>query len=190
MLLSQVASLLDPIDLVSPTKQKGAILVRKAFQETENQNLIKDTWVGKTWGVRFSDDSDKSFRAIVYLRWKTEQGIQVRLVESKAKLTPLDQKGKPVKAEICGAVFAARFRQYVEKHSQMEIEKWFHLLDSQTVLGAIHQNSYGYQTFIANRVGEIKARSLEDWWWIPADKNIADIMTRQAPPEDLSEVSE
>ncbi|KAK5921409.1 hypothetical protein CgunFtcFv8_025117 [Champsocephalus gunnari] len=37
----------------------------------------------------------------------------VRLVESKAKLTPLDQKGDVVKAEMCGAVFAARLKTYI-----------------------------------------------------------------------------
>ena len=67
----------------------------------------------------------------MYLRWKTSKGTEVRLVESKAKLTPLDQKGEAVKAEICGAVFAARIRKYVEKHGRMKIERWFHLLDIQ-----------------------------------------------------------
>lgn len=38
-LLSQVAGLYDPIGLVMPTKQKGAILVRKAFQEKEALRL-------------------------------------------------------------------------------------------------------------------------------------------------------
>lgn len=160
-------------------------------QITFHRSLTPAGWVGKPWGITFSDGSDKSFGAVVYLRWETEQGIQVRLIESKAKLTPLDQKGEPVKAEICGAVFAARLRKYFEKHSRMEVERWFHLLDSQTVLGAIQRDSYGYQTFFANRVGEIqKAGSLEDWWWIPGDVNIADIITRGATPEDLNEVSE
>lgn len=68
----------------------------------------------------------------------------------------------------------------------MEIEKWFHLLDSQTILVAIQRDSYGFQTFFANRVGEIqKASSANDWWWIPGDLNIADIMTRGAVSEDL-----
>lgn len=160
-------------------------------QITFHRSLTPAGWVGKPWGITFSDGSDKSFGAVVYLRWETEQGIQVRLIESKAKLTPLDQKGEPVKAEICGAVFAARLRKYFEKHSRMEVERWFHLLDSQTVLGAIQRDSYGYQTFFANRVGEIqKTGSLEDWWWIPGDVNIADIITRGATPEDLNEVSE
>ncbi len=225
-LLSQVASLYDPIGLATPAKQKGAILVRKAFQEAGGKTLTRDTWdrplserlreeaihlfeeytrlnqitfhrsltpvkrIGKPWGITFSDGSDQSYGAVAYFRWETEQGILVRLVESKAKLTPLDQKGEPVKAEVCGAVFAARLRKYIEKHSRMQVERWLHLLDSQTVLGAIQRDSYGYQIFFANRVGEIqKSTSVEDWRWIPGEQNIADLTTRGATPEDLKENS-
>lgn len=54
------------------------------------------------------------------------------------------------------------------------------------MLGAIQQDSYGYQTFFANRIGEIqKATYVGDWWWIPGDLNIGDIITRGASPKDL-----
>ena len=225
-LVSQVAGLYDPIGLVSPLKQKGAILVRRAFQEAGGGKLTRETWdkplseslreeaiqlfeeyaqlgqvqfqrsltpahwKGKPWGITFSDGSDKSYGAVMYLRWNTSEGVDIRFVESKAKLTPLDQKGEAVKAEICGAVFAARLRKYVEKHGGLEIERWLHLVDSQTVLGAIQRESYGYQTFFANRVGEIqKAGPVEDWWWIPGELNIADIITRGGTHEDLKEDS-
>lgn len=72
----------------------------------------------------------------MYLRWSSNQSPIIRLVESKAKLTPLDQKGDAVKAEVCGAVFASRLKRYFERHSQIKVEKWFHFVDSQTVLGA------------------------------------------------------
>lgn len=112
-------------------------------------------------------------------------------MESKAKLTPLDHKGDAVKAEICGAVFASRLRKYFEQHSRIQIGKWFHLVDSQTVLGAIQRESYGYQTFFANRVGEIQnTTAIQDWWWIPGSHNVADIITRGASPRDLDEESE
>ncbi|GAA6097417.1 uncharacterized protein LOC108181458 [Tachysurus ichikawai] len=226
-LLSQVAGLYDPIGLVTPAKQKGAILVRKAFQEAGGGSLTQQTWdkelsidlreeaiklfeeyvqlgelkfhrsltpvgwQGKPWGITFSDGSDKSYGAVLYLRWNTDQQIEVRLVESKAKLTPLDQKGYAVKAEICAAVFAVHLRRYFEKHGRMEVERWFHLVDSQTVLGAIQRDSYGYQTFFANRIGEIqKSGQVSDWWWIPGDVNIADIITRGGTPENLCEESE
>nr|XP_043874409.1 uncharacterized protein LOC122764147 isoform X1 [Solea senegalensis] len=142
-------------------------------------NKIMDKWNGPVWYVS-------------HLVAPNPHSVTtpVRFVESKAKLTPLDQKGEAVKAELCGAVFAARIRKYVEKHARMKIERWFHLLDSQTVLGAIQRVSYGYKTFFANRVGEIqKAGLMQDWWWIPGDLNIADIITRGGAPEDLKENS-
>lgn len=44
-LLSQVSGLYDPIGLTTPVKQKGAILVRRAFQEAKPKcSTIKDTW--------------------------------------------------------------------------------------------------------------------------------------------------
>lgn len=43
-LLSQVAGLYDPLGLVTPVKQKGAILVRKAFQETGGGKVTQQSW--------------------------------------------------------------------------------------------------------------------------------------------------
>lgn len=223
-LLSQVPGLYDPIGLVTPFKQRGAILVREAFQEAGSGNLASCTWDkplseglreeairlfqeyaqlgqitfhrsltpqgrrGKPWAITFSDGSDNSYGAVLYLRWQTDQGADVRMVESKAKLTPLDQRGDAIKAEVCGAVFAARLRKYVEKHSRLEVDRWFHLVDSQTVLGGIQRDSYGYQTFFANRIREIQQSApVEDWWWIPGSVNVADIITRGATIKDHQE---
>ncbi|KAJ8355086.1 hypothetical protein AAFF_G00100350 [Aldrovandia affinis] len=183
-LLSQVAALYDPIGLVSPAKQKGNILVRRAFQEAGGGSSAKETWDDPiSPGLR--EEAIKLFG-----EWETQQGIEVRLVESKAKLAPLDQKGDAVRAEVCGAVYATRLRKYVERHSRLQIEHWIHLVDSRTVLGAIQRESYGYQSFFANRIGEIqKAGSPTEWWWIPGECNVADIITRGAAPEELSEDS-
>ncbi|KAJ8372871.1 hypothetical protein AAFF_G00276100 [Aldrovandia affinis] len=89
-----------------------------------------------------------------------------------------------------GQVYATRLRKYVERHSRLQIEHWIHLVDSRTVLGAIQRESYGYQSFFANRISEIqKAGSPTEWWWIPGECNVADIITRGAAPEELSEDS-
>lgn len=227
-LLSQVSGLYDPLGLVTPAKQKGAILVRRAFQEAKViYGPTKDTWdaalseglredaiklleeyvelgqvkfirpltpldtATEPIGVTFSDGSEQAYGAVLYLRWSCSQGITVRLVESKAKLTPLDHKGDAVKAEVCGAVFAARLKKYFQRHCRVPVEKWYHLVDSQTVLGAVQRESYGYQTFFANRIGEIQSSTnVQDWWWVPGQINIADIITRGAGPKDLGEDSE
>lgn len=125
------------------------------------------SWLERNpWGITFSDGNDRTYMALMYLRWETSQGPVVRFVYSKAKPTPLYQKGEAVKVGLCGAVFTSRIRKYVGKHARMRIERWFHLHDSQTVLGAIQRDSYGYNTFFANRLGEIqKAGPVQDWWW-------------------------
>lgn len=103
----------------------------------------------------------------------------------------MDQKGDAVKAEICGAVYAARLKKYFQRHSRIRVERWYHLVDTQTVLRAVQRESYGYQTFFANRIGEIQgSTNVQDWWLIPGPLNIADIISRGAAPKDLDEGSE
>ncbi|KAK5862062.1 hypothetical protein PBY51_017494 [Eleginops maclovinus] len=227
-LLSQVSGLYDPLGLVTPVKQKGAILVRRAFQEAKGKySPSENTWdvplseglredavclfedyaeLGRVsfvraltppdpsaepCGITFSDGSERSYGAVLYLRWKLPQDVTIRLVKSKARLTPLDHKGDAVKAEVCGAVYAARLKKYFQKHCRICVERWYHLVDSQTVLGAIQRESYGYQTFFANRIGEIQgSTNVQDWWWIPGPLNIADIISRGASPRELDEGTE
>nr|XP_054587186.1 uncharacterized protein LOC129152930 [Nothobranchius furzeri] len=226
-LLSQVSSLYDPLGLMTPVKQKGAILVRRAFQEAKTKYCLEDTWdtalsVGlredaikvleeyadlnqlrfaraltppdpcaEPSAITFSDGSEHAYGAVMYLRWSCSHGAVVRLAESKAKLTPLDHKGDPVKAEMCGAVFAARLKTYIQKHCHNQVKKLYHLIDSQTVLGAIQRESYGFQTFFANRVDDIQSSTdIQDWWWIPGPANIADVITRGASPNALTDDSE
>ena len=227
-LLSQVSGLYDPLGLVTPVKQKGAILVRRAFQEAKGKySSSENTWdaplseglredavclfedyaelgrlrfiraltppdpCAEPCGITFSDGSERSYGAVLYLRWKLPQDVTIRLVESKARLTPLDHKGDAVKAEVCGAVYAARLKKYFQKHCRIRVERWYHFVDSQTVLGAIQRESYGFQTFFANRIGEIQgSTNVQDWWWIPGPLNIADIISRGASPEELDEGTE
>ena len=136
---------------MAPAKQKGAILIRRAFQEAKVMYDIKDTWdaalskglredtiklleeyadlsqvrfirplappdpLARPSGITLSDGSEHAYGAVLYLRWSCSHGVVVRLVESKAKLTPLNHKGDPVKSEMCGAVFAARLKSYFQK---------------------------------------------------------------------------
>lgn len=166
-LLSQISGLYGPIGLVTPAKQKGAILVCRVFQEARNRSgQVRDTWdvplsdclredaiqlfeeyvqLGRVMFTRaltppcyingplvitFSDGSEQAYGAVMYLRWDSKQGPVIRLVESKAKLTPLDHRGEAVKAEVSGAVFASCLKKHFESHSRIEVKRWYHLVDS------------------------------------------------------------
>lgn len=67
-----------------------------------------------------------------------------------------------------------------------KVERWYHLVDSQAVLGAVQRESHDYWTFFANSIGEIQSSTrTQDWWWILGPQNTADIITRGASPQDL-----
>lgn len=66
-------------------------------------------------GITFSEGGDKTYGAVMYLKWETKEGTNVRFVDADAKLTPLEQKREAVKAEICGAVQAARLNKYLKR---------------------------------------------------------------------------
>lgn len=94
----------------------------------------------------------------------------------------IDQKCRDaVQAELCGADFASHLNKYVDQHTQIKVKRWHHL-----ILGAIQHESYGFRTFFANRTEEIQSSTqLLDWWWIPGQINVANIITRGAGPKEL-----
>ncbi|XP_076129224.1 uncharacterized protein LOC143110221 [Alosa pseudoharengus] len=181
-------------DPLSPRLREAAIKLFEQYarlgQLRFDRSLTPHGAIGRPMGITFSDGSEASYGAVLYLRWETEDGVVVKLVESKGKLTPLDQKGDVIKAELCGAVFASRLKTYFVKHCYIKVDQWIHFVDSQTILGAIQKDSYGYQTFFANRIGEIqKAGSVDSWRWVEGKQNIADLITRGTSPEELAEGS-
>ena len=84
-LLSQVAGLYDPSGLVTPEKQKGAILVRRAFQEAKSKSCpAKETWdTALSEGLR--KDAIQLF----------EQYVQLCKVKFTRAVTPSCHAGEP-----------------------------------------------------------------------------------------------
>ncbi|KAJ8011820.1 hypothetical protein DPEC_G00062230 [Dallia pectoralis] len=168
--------------------------------ETEGKTLILPNQMrdedNKALGIGYQMDEDKLYMLTSDNFSKRRKKMRVGkdlLKEEVRTETPNPLTRRALLSQVAGLydpIGLARIRKYVEKHARMKIERWFHLLDSQTVLGAIQRVSYGYKTFFANRVGEIqKAGLVQDWWWIRGDLNIADIITRGGVPVDLKENS-
>ncbi len=40
-----------------------------------HRSLTPTVWIGKPWGITFSDGSEKTYVAVLYLRWNMDQGI-------------------------------------------------------------------------------------------------------------------
>lgn len=51
----------------------------------------------KLTNIIFSESSEHAYGAML---WSCSHGVVTKLAGSKAKLTPLDQKGDPVKADV------------------------------------------------------------------------------------------
>jgi len=65
-----------------------------------------------------------------------------------------------------------------------------HLIDSEIVRSQIQKESFRFNTFVANRVSEIQEKTdPSEWYWIPSELNIADLLTRGCRPELLNQSS-
>ena len=54
----------------------------------------------------------------------------------------------------------------------------------------ISKESYGFNTFAANRIGEIQSKTeVSEWYWVNGTLNIADWITRGKSPVDLQSKS-
>ena len=140
--------------------------------------------------IIFSDGSKVAYGAVAYCRWQLTNGeFKSYLIMAKSKIAPL-KTVNIVRLELSGAVISKRIRTYIEKEINLRFEKVYHMVDSEIMKAMIDKESYGFNTFIANRIGEIhQETSPKEWVWVSGKQNIADILTRGCKPEEMNEDS-
>ena len=138
----------------------------------------------KPISVEFADGNPNAFGAVAYVRWQLLDGSrECRIIMSKAKLAPLLHLGETYRNELCGAVFGARLKDWICENAETEWDSHKHIVDSTIVQAMVHRPSYGFNTFAGLRVGEIQQKtSPDDWLHVESKENIADCLTRGAPP--------
>ena len=138
--------------------------------------------------VLFSDGSEQAYAAAAYIRWKVgDQAFVARLAVAKSRMAPV-KTIDIVRIELCGAVLSKRLRCMIEKEMTLKFKKVVHLVDSEIVHAMVNRESYGFNTFVANRVGEIRqGTNPEEWAWIEGKPwlNVADVATRGCNPNML-----
>ena len=108
------------------------------------------------------------------------------LIASKNRIAPL-KIIDIVRLELAAAVLGIRLRIFIEKESGFEYEEVYHITDSEIVKAMISKQSYGFNTYAENRIGEIQRFSNEnEWYWAPGQLNIADWITRGEKPSELN----
>ncbi|UYV82616.1 hypothetical protein LAZ67_22000195 [Cordylochernes scorpioides] len=125
--------------------------------------------------------------AAAYLRTIGPDGVEVGLVMSRGKVTPLKSFSIP-RLELQAALIASRMGNFIMKEMDIRLERVRYWSDSQTVLKWIRSESGRFQQFVGNRVGAIhELTDVKDWMWVPTKMNVADDATREGKTDLSSE---
>ena len=206
--LSKIATLFDPLGLLSPFLIRAKILMQQLrlngleWDERLPQELFTkvNTWfaelsiLSEIKSLRclqlkkevkcaklhtFVDASQEAYGTAVYIKVKYKDGSSsIRLVASKTKVAPLHSISIP-RLELMGAILGSRLAKSVANALSVETKSITFWTDSANVLWWIRGYSRAFKPFVANRVGEIQmSSSPERWRYIPTAMNPADCLTR------------
>ncbi|XP_011884072.1 PREDICTED: uncharacterized protein LOC105571212 [Vollenhovia emeryi] len=212
-ILSAVAQIFDPLGLVGPVTVRAKMLLQKLWQlkltwdETVPQEIYT-AWTQYQTQLRnlediviprqarrgdadtiqlhgFSDASERAFGACIYVRATDEQGNHtVRLLAAKSRVAPLHTVTLP-RLELNGAVLLARLSEKIRNALNIDKTRFYWWSDSEIVLHWIAGNPSRWNTFVANRVGEIQELTTNRWQHVSTHHNPADIISRGMEASEL-----
>ena len=115
--------------------------------------------VGNPELIMFADGSTRAFGAVAYAKWKLWDGNnKCSLIAAKSKLAPVRQLIVP-RLELCAALLACRLRKFIEEEMEWSFDLVLHIIDLQIVRAQIQNESFRFNTFVANRISEIQNKS-------------------------------
>lgn len=127
----------------------------------------------------FTDASQNSYAAVVFLVTYSPEKTNTAFIMSKARITPAEEKGdlKIPKLELLGYLIGSRLLKYVRNNLELVIENQYLWTDSMIVLSWMRSNKL-LPPFVLRRVNEIKQNSDVDHCYINTNLNPADLATR------------
>lgn len=130
----------------------------------------------------FSDASLNAYGACVYLKFTLKNGdVYVSLVASKSRVAPLKTVQTIPRLELMGNLILARLVEAVMNavKDNLTIGQVFCHTDSKVSLSWVKGVRKEFQTFVQNRVDEIRRKiAPEKWFYCRTDQNPADLLTR------------
>ena len=215
--LQAIASIFDPLGLINPIVVKFKCFFQKLCIKDLGwddaiegdllkiwQNLVREfdaineiTFNRKYEGCNkikevqlhgFSDASENSYGACVYVRIKTKDNeIKTSLVTSKSRVNPVNKLTIP-RLELMGLLLMSRLVNNTRKHLSIvyDIEKTVVWTDSSVAFAWTVNSDKSYERFIENRLIEIR-NNLNgiELKLIDTKSNPADIVSRGCKPSDL-----
>ena len=135
----------------------------------------------------FSDASEIGYGASSYLRSEYPDGrVHCAFIIGKARNAPVKFVSIP-RLELQAAVLATRMFKMLREELELNISRTYLWTDSEIVLHYLRNEKRRLQTFVANRVEEIKEHTLvEDWHHVPGSLNPADYVSRGMSPSSLT----
>ncbi|CAH2102097.1 unnamed protein product [Euphydryas editha] len=212
--LSDIARLYDPMGWIAPVIVVAKIFIQKLWKSGLNwddillpdlqkewrkfkSELIKitDIVIPRWMGISrrhifelhvFADASQKAYSAVVYLKGKLGNHVQVTLVTAKTKVAPVEKEISIPRMELCAALLATKLIHEVVQVMKIPKDKLFAWSDSTVVLAWLSGEPSRWTTFVSNRVSEILTiLDREQWNHVSTDQNPADCASRGLSVTDL-----
>ncbi|XP_037958022.1 uncharacterized protein LOC119687683 [Teleopsis dalmanni] len=134
----------------------------------------------------FVDASEVAYAAVVYLRAKSRNNIDVSLICSKAKVAPLRPISIP-RLELLAAELGAHLGNNIKRSIDLKVTSITYWSDSKAFLSWIKSDPRDYKQFVMFRIAEIQELSeAEQWRYIPTKLNVADLATKQTSNPDFT----
>lgn len=209
-LLSQVASLYDPLGWLAPVIIKPKVLLQQLWQmekqwDDELPKIINDEWLkiktqlpsltaitiprwigtlSSSTNIEihaFSDASEMATAAVVYIKC----GDNVRLLTAKTKVAPFKKLSIP-KLELCAALLASRLKKNAIESMKLNASKIKMYSDSKVALAWITSNPNRWKVFVSNKVIKKNKNVEKDCWkYVNTKDNPADCASRGLYPSEL-----
>ena len=127
----------------------------------------------------FCDASEAGCGTATYLRIAYPDGnVECAFIMGKSRNAPIKTVSIH-RLELQGALLAARVDLVVQKELNFDFERVFFWPDSMITLNYIRNESRRFQTYVANRVGEIRdLTNVDQWRHCPGKLNPADDVSR------------
>ena len=207
-MLSNVASIYDPLGLVAPIVLEGKLL----FQEATRLGLSWDDHIPASLATRwrlwmismrglsglffprclvptrlldgqmelhhFCDGSLQAYGTASFLRIQSGDDVRIVLVTAKSRVAPIKAMTIP-RLEMAAAVLAVKQDILLRRELRLKLSSSCFWSDSQVVLSYIASDSRRFKVFIANRVSFIRKHTkVRQWRYVNTKENPADIASR------------
>ena len=136
----------------------------------------------------FCDASEIGFGTVSYLRIIYNDGTtSCSFVMGKSRNAPIRAPTIP-RLELQSALLAVRMNRMIQRELDIPVNETFYWTDSMIVLSYIRNTTKRFQTYVANRVNEIRESSdPTQWRHCPGDLNPADDCSRGLDPQKFIE---